>query len=332
MVDRWTRVDGVWRLGKSTTTAAASWTANGIPPAGELLIGQCAYAGGTASIQSVEDDLGSTVALHRIYYSAGAGTTGMAALIASDHANNRIPWISWKLPVGIDWVAAAAGDADSWMTNIASIVDGVTTGPVWIAIHHEPEGDGAEADYRAMQAHLLPFFSGAHVLKTIIIAGYQAANGGAWAWEDGYPGDGIFDVMAFDPYNLAHSNLGSSWYEFGADKPGYFPALQTWCATHPTGATDGGPIRWAVAETGWTDDAFDLGTDDLGGTPLGPAEDWFMRVRANAITYGGIALTYFGVDYEPPTNQWNWTHDPVGPLKEAKIAAVQALSAVYPFA
>ena len=51
-------------------------------------------------------------------------------------------------------------------------------GPVWLAFHHEPEGDGAIQDWRRMQEHLTPIVR-AHrnLAMTVIVTGWNQFYG-----------------------------------------------------------------------------------------------------------------------------------------------------------
>lgn len=312
--------DGVWRgPGPGPgSVPGTSWTPNGLPTGG-VLVGNTGYGGNLTSVALVDADLGVTSGIHRMY--ATTATSGVAAAIAADHAHGSIPWISFKLPnsgTGGNWAAAAAGTYDTQVQTVASVINGITTGPVWVAIHHEPDGDpdGTYADFRAMQRRLLPMFTGAHVCKTVILGGYGATHYGVPTWDDAYPGPGYIDVMGFDPYNLYSSDLGSQWTEFGDTHPTYFPALSAWAA--------GKGIRWAVGETGWTDGAFAAGTV----TGFGDAALWYQRQIEWAAAYGAAAVAYFSVYYAPPTNSWNFMEKPE---KIAAVAAAQQLGVLFPF-
>ena len=50
--------------------------------------------------------------------------------------------MSFKLPHS--WGEMAAGAGDAWAKNLAARF-GRLNGPVWLAFHHEPEGDGLDA-------------------------------------------------------------------------------------------------------------------------------------------------------------------------------------------
>jgi hypothetical protein len=157
-------------------------------------------------------------------------------------------------------------------------------------------------------------FTGAHVCKTVIPAGWGATHNGTPTWDDVYPGAGYIDLIGFDPYNTYASTLGSQWLEFGDLQPLYFPALSAWAASKG--------IRWGIAETGWTDAAFAAGTVPN----YGDATLWYQRVFNNMLAYGGVALVYF--PYTGAANSWHFQGKPA---KIAAVSAVQQQSALYPF-
>ncbi len=84
----------------------------------------------------MEQKLGKTLPIHRTYWSANQ-VDGAVSTVAEDLADNRLPWISFKLPYS--WSDMAAGKGDAWTPSTSCDRLAVVGGPVWIAFHHEPD-------------------------------------------------------------------------------------------------------------------------------------------------------------------------------------------------
>lgn len=80
----------------------------------------------------------------------------MATAVAGDVAARVLPFVSCKLPGS--WHALAAGEERPWLDRLLGLLDD-TGSDVWLALHHEPENDGAgpadAAAWVAMQQHLI---------------------------------------------------------------------------------------------------------------------------------------------------------------------------------
>ncbi len=81
-----------------------------------------------------------------------------------------LPWISFKLPY--NWPEMAAGKGDTWVRDLSTKLSKLD-GPVWLAFHHEPEGDGDITQWTAMQAHLAPIVrsTAPNVAYSIVLTG-----------------------------------------------------------------------------------------------------------------------------------------------------------------
>ena len=85
-----------------------------------------------------------------------------------DKAAGRTSVLSLKVP---SWSTAAVGDYDMALTRLADDLNTVE-GDVYLAVHHEPAGDGPAAAYAAMQAHVLPLLRRPHVKVCVIVNGF----------------------------------------------------------------------------------------------------------------------------------------------------------------
>lgn len=62
----------------------------------------------------------------------------MIDIAKGDISKGRLPWVSIKTP---SWQEMAAGSHDSEIDDMLRALDGIA-GPVWLTVHHEPEGGG----------------------------------------------------------------------------------------------------------------------------------------------------------------------------------------------
>ncbi len=124
-----------------------AYNQRGIPSCGTLL--GAAY-GSNSDPVDWERQMGHRLGVHRTYFD-GSEVDEAVAQARADLAHQRIPWISFKLPHS--WGAMAAGEGDAWALDLSRQLARLP-GPVWVAFHHEPEGDGNVEDWTAMQTRL----------------------------------------------------------------------------------------------------------------------------------------------------------------------------------
>lgn len=281
------------------------FTSRGIPIEGQTLVG----ASVIGDPSNLETRLGASLGLHRSYYSSSQQALAISTARA-DLSVGRLPWISFKAPSGWDEMANGAGD--DWATDLADALSDLD-GPVWIAINHEPEGDGNVADWRRMQQRLSPIFRAAdNVAYTIVLAGWQQLRGQDLVsdMEPFWPGREFVDVIGFDVYNwyaTTNPNTGVVSYDW-QELVDYYQPILAWLK-----ASDNDDLAWALAETGYTDAAADMtmnGTAPDGATvsQAGPGAEWLSRGYNDMNRLGGVALSYF--DVPPSVNNepadWTW--------------------------
>jgi hypothetical protein len=289
-----------------TSTAPCTFSARGIPSAscGPLL-------GATYNANSDpsrwEAELGRTLGVRRTYWAADQ-VRDAVAVSKEDIASHRIPWISFKLPYS--WADMAAGRGDAWVRDLAKRLSALD-GPVWVAFHHEPEGDGDIADWTSMQEHLAPIVRGTarNVAYSAILTGlHQVEEDPRYGLDAVWP-DTKVDIAGFDPYNW----YGTETSEGVADtneidmKKFYFDPISRWARSKG--------LAWAVAETGYTDAAH----------AVDPT--WLPRTFAQLGADDGIAMAYFN----SPLNSertWTWVLD--SPGKKAAFADALSRSARVP--
>ncbi|KRC48872.1 MULTISPECIES: cellulase family glycosylhydrolase [unclassified Nocardioides] len=255
----------------STTTPPSGCTlsARGIPSCG-VYVG--AAHGSNTDPSTLESTLGGRLAVRRTYFTA-SGVDKAIATARTDLAAGRLPWISFKLPRS--WEEMAAGRGDAWAKDIAQRLEALG-GPVWVAFHHEPEGDGDIQAWRRMQEHLAPLVrtTAPHVAFTVVVTGWNQFYGAAqYRLSEIWPRGVKVDVAGFDIYQqygvTKDGRTTTKWTDF-AD---YYGKISTWAKSVG--------VSWGLGETGVTDAA----------AAARPAviSDSVDLMR----TYGGIAYSYF---------------------------------------
>lgn len=226
--------------GENRLSNGCRYSARGIPECGVYVGGAF---GSNTDPASWEATLGQNLGVHRTFYSAKQ-VDWAVSVAKQDLAAGRLPWISFKLPT--DWASMADGAGDAWARDLTSKLDQLD-GPVWVAFHHEPEGDGTIEDWVDMQRHLSPIVRSAdNVAFTMILTGWHELYHADYTLDRMWPGDGLVDVVGFDIY-----------WAFGEVKDGvrnlketdvdeaYFKPIDEWAEKHG--------VAWGLAETGLTD-------------------------------------------------------------------------------
>jgi hypothetical protein len=156
-------------------------------------------------------EVGPGLQARRLFY-----TSFSAPLNSAENACNAglYPVLSFKTG-SYSWAEVAAGDADAALRALASRLSALSC-DVFVAIHHEPAGDGSAADWAAMQVHALPVLGGpvGGKIRVGVIG-----NGWWWSPTEGYtdaqiatyitPGViAVSDVIAGDTYQMTASAEG----------------------------------------------------------------------------------------------------------------------------
>lgn len=247
----------------------------GMPSCGAYL--GAAY-GANSKVGPWEKSMGKKLGVHRTYW--GAGSVASAVKMAKiDAANNRVPWMSFKAPYS--WSQMAAGKGDAWARNLAARMKTVR-GPVWVAIHHEPENDGGDIQqWKRMQARLAPIMrrTAPNLGYSIILMGYHEFRGAAkFRMSNIWPKTKI-DIAGFDIYESYGHKGSTTWKQFNVN---YFIPIQKWAKA--TG------VRWGLAETGYSDPAAKKNAL------------WIPRVYDAMRARGGVAMSYFNTNLNSTAN------------------------------
>ena len=124
------------------------------PEPGTIFWG-AAIAGNGDPVERHEEPSGHTLSIHRTFFQWDQRTGYLMTVASDDVDSGRLPWVSVKTP---PWDEMAAGDHDAEIDELLEALDALD-GPVWLTVHHEPEGGGGvnEPDDPAGPAgHVLP--------------------------------------------------------------------------------------------------------------------------------------------------------------------------------
>lgn len=254
------------------TDRTCGTTRRGLPRCGAY-VGSAHGANDVAT--EIESRAGRVVGIRRTYWRADQVSSAVA-MARADLAAGRLPWISFKPPTS--WGAMAAGRGDAWATRLARMLRRLH-GPVWLAVHHEPEGDGDIAAWRAMQERLAPLVraKAPHVAWTVILTGWNQLHGDpAYSFERIWPRTTV-DVAGFDVYNeYGVTKDGTTDRRFLDIEEEYFEPFERFARRYDT--------RWALGELGLTHAASRV------------APHWIQDTHEALVAHGGIALTYFDTE------------------------------------
>ena len=250
--------------------SACDYSARGLPSCG-------AYLGATYNSNTdpakLESQLGRRLGVRRTFWT-GDKVDQAVATARRDIADGRLPWISFKLPYS--WEAMASGTGDAWARNLATKLAAVP-GPVWVAFHHEPEGDGDIQAWRRMQERLAPLVRGLapNVAYTVVLTGWNQFFGASqFSLANIWPRNVKIDVAGFDLYNefgvVKNGRKNTTWPDFDRD---FFAPIQAWA--------DKQGVAWGMAETAFTDEAH-------ARTPT-----WIGTTYDQMVARGGVAMAYF---------------------------------------
>lgn len=229
--------------------------------------------GGNDDPSRLEQLAGTRLGVRRTFY-RGDQVEYAVTTARADLAAGRLPWISFKLP--LSWEDMASGSGDAWTRDLAQQLSGLD-GPVWLAFHHEPEGDGDMDAWRRMQERLAPIVRGtaSNVAFTVILTGWNQLFGSPdYRLSRIWPRGTKIDVAGFDIYNeFGVFKHGSVIDEWPGMRRNYFQPLSAWARDHD--------VAWGLAETGITDQGFRS------------APQWIQGTFRSMRDHGGVAFSYF---------------------------------------
>jgi hypothetical protein len=239
--------------------------------------------GGNADPAPWEAEMGAHLGVRRTYYRYDQIDSAVNRS-ATDLAAGRIPWISFKLPYS--WAEMASGKGDAWARTLGQKL-ATLKGPVWVALHHEPETDGPIADWTAMQERLAPIIraEAPNAAFTIVVTGWHQRYGESqYSLANIWP-DTKIDMVGFDIYDKYGMPHNDGYFTEHTDMLNqYFKPFSAFASSK--GAA------WGIAETGVT----------LASVNHDPT--WMKRTVADMRATGGIAFTYFNT---PLNSVADWT-------------------------
>lgn len=263
---------------RGTTPAAASVFPSQ-PPSGHLYYGASLPA--DRSVEAWETRLGSTLALHRSYFTPDANETAqLVEQCRDDLANGRLPHVSTKTPGS--WLDVAAGRHDAWLSAILEQLDR-ERGPVFFTLHHEPENDAGgpgmqPADFVAMQrrairlaAEAAPQVTVVPILQHWTFEPLRAGGPDPTAWIVHEAA-----VHGVDVYNAWSPTNGKQWRSLGSR----VDEVLAWL----------GDVPLAIGEYGCREDPRNPGL----------AADWLQDAADYARTHGIVSMSYFNSGVHSP--------------------------------
>ena len=266
------------------------------PPAGTLFWG-AAINGNGDPVERHEDPSGYVLSIRRTFFQWDHRTGYMIDTAQDDLAHGRLPWVSIKPP---SWADTAAGLHDDEVDEMLEALDALQ-GPVWLTVHHEPEGGGGvnEPDdpagpsgHVAMNRHVRERMTALGV-DNVALAPILMT----WTWDpasgrsvDEWWDDGIYDFLGVDHYRDDEATLLTSrWYEVRAwaQSKGVELAVGEW-GMRGTDAAAGQRVR------DWYADAVGSDTDGQGARVVGlSAFDSGLNSPTGSWELQGEQLTVF---------------------------------------
>jgi hypothetical protein len=247
-----------------------NYDTRGIPRCGALL--GAAY-GSNSSPRRWERSMGRGLGVHRTYYD-GDGVDEAVETARTDLRHNRVPWMSFKLP--FSWEEMRDGRGDNWTRGLARRLSDLN-GPVWLAFHHEPEGDGDVRAWTQMQARLAPIVrrTAPNVAYSIILTGWNQFYGHRnYSLDKIWPRKTRIDLVGFDVFDkYGVSSKDSKRVDHTDFERDYFPRFRAFARKHK--------VAWGLSETGHTDRSAKVNPQ------------WVQRTYQALSRNDGVALSYF---------------------------------------
>jgi hypothetical protein len=265
---------GTWALSNGVAISA-----RGVPSR-EALFG--AAVGSNTDPANFEKSIGQRLGVRRTFWT-GSQVNSAVTTARTDLSNGRLPWLSFKVPYS--WGQMAAGDGDAWARDLATKLAQLP-GPVWVAFHHEPEGDGVIKDWTAMQRRLGPIVrdTAPNVGFSIILTGWHQLYGDSqYSLASLWPATTV-DVAGFDVYNAYGMVKDGVLRLKPTDMRGsYFEPLSKWAESKG--------VAWGLAESGYTDRA------------AADYPTWLEDTYDDLVATGGVAFAYFNTSLN---SQGSW--------------------------
>ncbi|KRF13767.1 hypothetical protein ASG90_13080 [Nocardioides sp. Soil797] len=170
----------------------------------------------------------------------------------------------------------ARGRGDAWARDAAERLAKLP-GPVWVAFHHEPEGDGNMAAWTQMQERLGPIVRrhAKNVGFSIIMTGWNTlySSDRSERLKNVYPNVkvDVLGIDAYDTYKVTRDGRTMTEHTDMAHK--YFAPIAKFAKAHNT--------HWGIAETGYTHAA------------AADQPNWLRQTVSALQRHGGVGISYF---------------------------------------
>jgi hypothetical protein len=259
----------VERRARHELSNGCAYSPRGIPRCGVLA--GAAYGGNTDPVPW-ELSMGRSLGVRRTYWAAEDVQTALDTA-RDDLAHQRLPWLSFKLPYS--WEDMRDGLGDDWARGLAQRL-ATLDGPVWVAFHHEPEGDGDIQAWTAMQERLAPIVreTAPNVAYSVILTGWHQLHGTPQYSLDAVWPHTTIDIAGFDVYNKYGVERNGARVNDSTDfERDYFSAFSRFAKQHG--------VAWGLAETGQTDRSAQVDPN------------WTLRTYMSVLKYGGIVFSYY---------------------------------------
>ena len=280
-----------------TATPTPTPTPSPTPTATPTPSGPMLYGAGGGNV----DRTGTGIGIDRWYGGAGDVDKAITKAKANNSAGIRT-WMSFKLPYS--WAQMASGSGDAWARDLFTKLDALNF-QVWVAFHHEPEGDGVTSDWRKMQDHLsrmVPGGTAGDIKFWLIVTGWHQENGttAAYKWDVLYPtGAPIYGIA----YDYPYLQYGYEWQDGNKTTTMNTNWVEgsVWVDKLAARAASYG-VKAAIGEYGYSDEAF--------------AKDkaWLDRFITAARNKKLLAVAYFDTQLNSVRSWW------LGPPDSAKRA------------
>ena len=185
----------------------------GQPPVGKLLWGAAVSSNGDP-VPRHEIPANHILTVRRTFFQWSHRTGYMITIATDDLANGRLPWVSLKTP---SWADMGAGLHDSEIDEMLTALEGLN-GPIWLTIHHEPEGGGGNnfpddpagpVGHVAMNRRVrerMTALGTKNIALSPVLMGWtfnpaSGRNPDEW-WEPG-----IYDFLGLDPYVFTEDTM-----------------------------------------------------------------------------------------------------------------------------
>jgi len=282
-----------------TTAAPAAPAFPGEAPAGQIVWGAGINGNGDPMARH-EAPAHHALGVRRTFYQWSQRTGSLVTTARDDLVHHRLPWVSTKTP---SWAAMANGSYDGEIDQMLTAL-GALPGPVWLTIHHEPEGGGGvnapddpagPSGHIAMNRRVRARLTALGVHNVALAPIFMS-----WTWDpaskrniEQWWAPGIYDFLGVDHYEDKEASLLTPVWS----------GIRSWAA--------GKSVEVAVGEWGVR------GTDAAAGQRV---REWFDAAAGSNTDGRGasvVGLSAFDSNLNSPSGGWE--------LKGEQLTTFQAL-------